>query len=78
MPSNKGKVTVELSQVSAFGGEDSENEDPDESSQRDSGNLMDTLTNSEGIKNERRKGRVVFRENITETFDDTDLWISGK
>ncbi len=71
-------MTVELTQVSAFGGGDSENGDSDEFSKRDSGNLMDTLTNPEGIKNERRKGRVVFRENITETFDDTDLWISGE
>ena len=67
-----------MSNVSAFG---SEATDKEESYTRtDSGNLLDSLNNDEGFQEQRKKGnRVVFRDSdLTETFEDVDLWVTGK
>ena len=71
--SKKSGVTTDLSSVSASV-KDTENN----LSRTESGNLVDVLKN-DGSFETRRKGRVIFRDdNLTETFDDTDLWVQGE
>ncbi len=66
-----------MSSVSAFGSE-TDNTTKNNYLRTDSGNILDGLNNDEGFQEQRKKGRIVFRDSeLTETFDDTDLWVHG-